>query len=227
MIVFVFGGSSGIGKAIAKKFKENNNEVYICSRNLSKLDKAAKEIKADGYFSVDLTKLFSVRGLASQVNDSKIKIDILIYSVGGIIPKSLDELTLKEWDFMFRLNTTSAFLLYKYFIPLMNKNSYWFNISSTAGSKPQGRPEWAAYGVSKSALNALTKIMGETLRPNILVNAIAAGRTDTPLREKLYPQGEPKETLLKPSQIADYIYAIVNGKIYIYGQILEIKLGVF
>jgi len=225
MIVFVFGGSSGIGKAIAKKFKENNHEVYICSRSLSKLDKTAKEINADGYFSVDLTKPFSVRGLASQLKDYKI--DVLINSVGSVIPKSLDELTVKEWDFMFRLNTTSAFLLYKYFVPLMNKNSYWFNISSTAGSKPQGRPEWASYGVSKSALNALTKIMGETLRPNILVNAIAAGRTDTPLRKKLCPQGEPKGTLLKPSQIADYIYAIVNGKVYIYGQILEIKLGVF
>ncbi len=58
-IVLVTGGSSGIGKVIAKILKENYFTVVIASKNKERLEKTAKELKVD-YFKADVSDLKEV-----------------------------------------------------------------------------------------------------------------------------------------------------------------------
>lgn len=113
--IIVTGGSSGIGFAIAKRFREEGANVIIASRDKASGEKAAKQIGAK-FVQCNVTdekavaKLFSLNQLDILVNNAG------IYDYGKI-----DGLGLDDWNSVLDVNLKGVFLCTKCAMPLLKK----------------------------------------------------------------------------------------------------------
>ncbi len=177
-IALITGGTGELGKAVTTYFKNEGAEVvvtYHSDRDAAEFLKRFPDVLA---LKGDVSKQGDVDQIFNSLLDKKGGIDILCNLVGGYMPKkNITELTEEEWDFMFALNLKTCFLCSQSALRVMEKRKYGriVNVSAMAGLSPSaGR---GAYGISKSAIAALTLIAGEEAKrlsdSNITVNAIA------------------------------------------------------
>lgn len=224
--ILVFGGSSGIGKAIAKQFVDNGYNAFIVGQTPKNLESVTKEFRIQKSFVGNVCDLDFLRRIKNYFDDNHIKLDVLANSVGSVSPKDVEEISINEWKYDFDTNLNSSFYIFKVLGKQIFNNSsntykYWFNISSSAGVRI--KKEWVAYSLAKHTLNELTKILGEELyQENILVNAIAPGRTKTKMRKSLYPN-EDQSKLLMPKDVAKFAYMLVENNAFVYSQIFDLK----
>ncbi|MNS41344.1 Cyclic-di-GMP-binding biofilm dispersal mediator protein [compost metagenome] len=106
-VIVITGGSSGIGAAAARKFRELGSTVAITGRS-PETARLAGEIGAD-YFLTDFAKLADVRALAEQLLAKYPRIDVLANNVGGIM--GARKLTADGHEATFQINHLAGFLL--------------------------------------------------------------------------------------------------------------------
>lgn len=103
-------------------------------------------------------------------------------NVGLVIPGTTKDLTLKQWEDVFRVNVTSTYLISHYALPFLleKKRGTIINISSEAGLK--GLRNRSAYCAAKAAINGLTKAMAvDHSSSGVRVNSICPGTIETPM----------------------------------------------
>lgn len=177
----VTGSSSGIGKAIAKRFAKEGASVVTNSRSLSRAEQTAAEIEDDGGTAIaveaDISKADDIDHLLAEATDAFGTVDVLVNNAGteSIIP--LMEVSRDEWESELNINLTGTFFcaqtVARHMVEVGNGGQI-INVSSILGRRPlQGR---AAYCASKAAINNLTKLFAVELADHgIQVNALAPG----------------------------------------------------
>ena len=116
----------------------------------------------------------------------KDKYDIIIHTAGVFRMQSLEDSTIEDWDEMFNVNLRSSLLTSKLAIKTLNNPGWVIYIGSSASHR--GRANQAIYASSKAGLNNLTQSLSAELQPlGIRVNCINPPRTNTPMREKAFP----------------------------------------
>jgi len=194
----ITASSTGIGKAIAHRFALEGSQVVITSRDEEKGEAAEEEIRKKGgkciFIAADATKEASVAALVSKVRELYGKIDILVNNVGGVVEGTVATHTLDEWNYVFELNVTSAYLLSHNVLPVMitNGGGVVLNISSEVALKGfKGR---AAYSASKAALIGMTRSMAVDFADDgIRVNVLCPGTVETPAIKALIEQKGPQK----------------------------------
>jgi len=211
-VAIVTGASRNTGTVIARECARAGANVVVVSRTQAELDKVAAEIKAMGRdalaIAADITDPAQVDSMVKQVADKFGRIDVLINNAGGIIyVKTMDDLTLEEWNGTVALNLNAVFLCSRAVAKVMigQKSGRIINISSVASM--HGYAYSPHYGAAKAGLNNLTESMADDwARHNINVNGIAPGLIATeamksygilPLETK--PDGTPVPPALLPS----------------------------
>jgi len=185
-IALVTGASSGIGRAIARRFAEEGATVALCSRRLHLLEETCGLLVPrpvpHRVFHMDVTDAGSVNSGVASVLHSFGRIDILVSNAGEITRRTLAELPVKEWDLVFNTNVRGAFLLTKAVSQHMVERGQGGTIlytSSVVGRRCGSR--MVHYASSKAALNQLARCVATELGPHgIRVNAICPGVIDTP-----------------------------------------------
>lgn len=174
-VVLITGGSKGIGKAIAKAFKDEGAKVAICARDKSELEKVVTELQLDAYYAADLTN----REERDQIFQSLIQdfghIDILVNNVGGSNGSITSETNLDLFEAAMNLNYLSAVHFSKLSIPFMKEKNEGaiINISSVFGREAGGKP---TYNAAKAAMISFTKSLAdEVAKDGIRVNGVAPG----------------------------------------------------
>ena len=217
-IIFVTGGSKGIGKGISKVFLDEGANVIICARNEEELKITENELKNDTHISslrADLTNPNDITLIENYISENYGKLDILVNnaSILGITSK-IEDYPESLWDQVIDINLNAQFYITKALIPLLKKseNGSIINVSSTVGRK--GRANWGAYSVSKFGIEALTQILSQELSEyNIRVNSVNPGGTRTDMRAAAVP-GEDPTTLPTPIDIAPiFVYLASNESI--------------
>jgi NAD(P)-dependent dehydrogenase (short-subunit alcohol dehydrogenase family) len=101
-VVIVTGGSSGIGKAMAKRFAEEGAYVVITGRNRERLEEARKEIeRADGHVlpvQMDVRDPEMVQGMVRAAKQAYGKIDFLVNNAAGNFICPAEELSINGWN---------------------------------------------------------------------------------------------------------------------------------
>jgi len=174
----ITGGTGELGRAVAKHFQDEGADVAVTYRSDAEAAEFRKQFPDVTLLKGDLSNVEDVRQVFESMLEKKGTIDILCNLVGGYMStKNVTDLTEAEWDFMFSLNLKTCFLCSQSALRVMQKKKYGriVNVSAMAGLSPTaGR---GAYGISKAAVAALTRIAGEEakalLDSNISVNAIA------------------------------------------------------
>lgn len=238
-VVFITGGTTGIGKAIAEKFSKNGYNLalnYLFGEEEGEAVK--KEFEAYG---------IKVLLLYGDIRDSKVvaemidktvaefsSIDVLVNNAGitrdGLLLRMKDE----EFDAVIDTNLKGAFYALKFAAKHMAKqrSGRIVNIASVVGLV--GNIGQANYAAAKAGLIGVTKTAAKELASrNILVNAIAPGFIETVMTAKLNEEIKeaanskiPLGRFGKPEEIASAVYYLGSEEnTYITGQVLTVDGG--
>ncbi len=185
-VVLVSGANRGIGREVVCQLAERGMTVILGSRDEEKGRTAAEGI--DGEVVVrrlDVTDEKGIRNLAHEVEEEFGRLDVLVNNAGVALDAGESGLS-ADLDVVretLEMNLFGAWQLCEVFVPLMQRNGYGriVNVSSGMGALNDMGGGSPAYRVSKTALNALTRILASELRGSgILVNSVCPGwvRTD-------------------------------------------------
>jgi NAD(P)-dependent dehydrogenase (short-subunit alcohol dehydrogenase family) len=186
-VALVSGGNRGIGREVAKELAELGYRVVIGSRDLAKGEKTADEL-GDRVVAcrLDVTDEESIRSCIASIAEEFGRLDVLVNNagiIGGGWGTSAVDVDLGDVRTTLDTNLFGAWRLAQAALPLMRKNGYGriVNLSSGMGQLSDMGGHSPAYRVSKTGLNALTRILAaELASENILVNSCCPGwvRTD-------------------------------------------------
>ena len=185
-VALVSGANRGIGREIVRQLAEKGITTILGSRDEEKGRTAAEGMNGNVVVKrLDVIDQDSVDRLLSFVEEEFGRLDILVNNAGiandsGQRGVDADLGSVRE---ALEANVFGAWRLCKVFVPLMQRNGYGriVNISSGMGALNDMGGGSPAYRVSKTALNALTRILASELRGSgILVNSVCPGwvRTD-------------------------------------------------
>ncbi len=185
-VALVSGANRGIGREIVRQLAEKGITTILGSRDEEKGRTAAEGMNGNVVVKrLDVIDGDSVDRLASFVEDEFGRLDILVNNAGiandsGQRGVDADLGSVRE---ALEANLFGAWRLCEAFVPLMQRNGYGriVNVSSGMGALNDMGGGSPAYRVSKTALNALTRILASELRGSgIFVNSVSPGwvRTD-------------------------------------------------
>ncbi len=185
-VVFVTGGSRGIGEMIAAAFLANGARVYISSRKADVCDATAARL-TESFGSecisipANLATLDGIQAAVAAFSEREQKLDVLINNAGVSWGAPLDEFPEIGWDKVFDTNVKGVFFLTQKMLPHLraaasaDNPARVINIGSIDGIKTPIFDNYS-YGPSKAAVHYLTRQLGAQLvKEHILCNAIAPG----------------------------------------------------
>ena len=188
-IAVVTGANRGIGKEIARQLgKQPGIHVVLTARDSAKGQEACDELTADGcdvsFRLLDVGNPDSIRSFVADLEQSPGHIDILVNNAGIYLDRQKPALEISP-DIIrqtMEINLFGPFQLCQAVIPLMKKQGYGriVNMSSGMGSLKGMLGTSAGYRLSKTALNASTRIFAaETEGTGVLVNCMCPGWVKT------------------------------------------------
>jgi NAD(P)-dependent dehydrogenase (short-subunit alcohol dehydrogenase family) len=197
-VAVVTGAGSGIGRAIAQAFAQEQAKVVIVDWNREAGERAAREIQESGlnaaYRHVDVSKSREVESLMEGVAQEYGRLDVLVNNAAIQILAQLVETKEEDWDRLHGVNLKGVFLCCKYAIPriIASGGGAIINIASVLGFV--GDPDLAAYCAAKGGVIALTKAAALGYGPKgVRLNCICPGDVDTPLfREYIEKDSDPE-----------------------------------
>jgi NAD(P)-dependent dehydrogenase (short-subunit alcohol dehydrogenase family) len=190
-VALITGAARGIGKEIALVFIENGARVVLADIS-SEIQPLAAALNQSGEKKaaavwLDVTNPTAVQAAVDTAVQEFGQLDILVNNAAILRPANFIDLSLADWELVYKVNVTGAFLCAQAAARQMikqNRGGCIINISSASAKKAD--PQGAAYNSSKSALIGLTRIMALELgRYQIRANAILPGATDTEMLRDL------------------------------------------
>lgn len=213
-VVLITGSNKGIGFETARELLKRGFLVILTSRDEARGLEAVKKLENEGlkpdYHQLEVSDTNSVEKVFSYVNEKYGRLDVLINNAGIYKdqPQNAFEFDINIIKEVMETNFYGALNVTQKFYPLMKKNNYGriVNVSSGMGQLNDMGGGSTAYRVSKTALNALTKIMSnEVSGTNILVNSVCPGWVKTDMGGSSAPRSLEKgaETIVWLAELPD------------------------
>lgn len=185
-VIFLSGGSTGIGLECAKAYATEGALIAMVSRSAGEAEAAAVSL-GDGHlgFACDVSKGAEVEAAIAKVLGRFGRLDAIHNNAGIAAPsKPLHETSNDEWDALFNINLRSVLYTTRHGLEaLKSSKGCILNTSSLVGVI--GQENHAAYTATKGAMNTLTKSMALDYAPlGIRVNAVCPAGTWTPMLRK-------------------------------------------
>lgn len=242
-VAVVTGAGSGIGEATAVLFAREGARVAVVDVDRAAGTATVDRIKEGGgeavFVPTDVSDSASVRQMVDAVTDAFGRLDILVNNAGIYRQGDVEATTEADWQRMLDVNLTGPFLCAKYCLAAMHRHGSGVivNVASEAGLV--GIKGQVAYNVTKAALIGLTRSMAVDAAPQIRVNCVCPGTTDTPLvaaavRRQADPAAarralesvRPLNRLGRPEEIAFGILCLASDDLaYATGAILSVDGG--
>ena len=232
--VLVTGASSGIGKAIAIAFARKRANVLVhYGRNQKGAQDTLKEVeKYSGgrICQADLMEGEQISALFDDIRRTTPSIDVLVNNAGDARAGDIDDEA--SWDYEYRNILLSAVRVSHGFLAMPSSRlRKIINITSIYGNLRSGEPEYLQYSAFKAALANVTTTLNRATAPNVIVNAVAPGYTDTPAWAGV--AREVRETYAGATLIGRFVMAeeIAHAAVFIaendalVGQVLTVDGG--
>ncbi len=184
--VFITGGSRGIGRAMTELFAKNGYSVAFTYKNSENEAKSLAEATNSLAIRADNALESDVKNAVRTAREALGEIDCLINNASISQFSLFTDISLSQWNEIFAVNLTGAFLYSKEIAPEMinRKQGRIINIASIWGLV--GASCEVHYSAAKAGLIGMTKALAKELGPSgITVNAIAPGVINTDMNKKL------------------------------------------
>ena len=213
--IWITGGSSGIGFAVAQKFLEENWRVIISSRNEEKLKKAVEKLKKQTnkkeifYKACDVSKYNDVKDTIEYIETDISKIDIALLNAAAYSPNRTQEFDIENYNLLIEVNLNGTINCIDVLKNHMKgRNNLISVVSSPVGFR--GMPTAGAYGMTKAAqLNLVESLYFDFKKLKINISVINPGFIDT---ESTKLNSFKMPLLKPPSYAADKIFKGLTGK---------------
>lgn len=230
----ITGGARRVGRAIAIRLAESGCNVAIHFHQ-SESDAAQTVAACRGFgvrsesFAANLADLAQAQELPARVAQAFGSVDFLINNASDFERMTLNDFTIEQWERTLRINVTAPMVL-------AHAARKWLraaggrivNLCDAATARPM--PSYLAYGVSKGALETLTRVLARAFAPEVNVVGIAPGvaewppdydeQTRTRLTGKI-----PLQRAGTPDDVAVAVRFVLQDADYMTGTILTLDGG--
>ena len=211
--IWITGGSTGIGKALAIKFANKGWNVAISARRENLLKDISSVNENIHEFPLDVTDKSKCKEVFDEIKKKFQEVDICFFSTGTWNPKKEKDIDVEQIEDVFKVNffgtLNSIKAVEEYF--KNRKEGIITIVSSIAGYR--GLPNSTGYGPSKSALNNLAEsLYFDFKRSNVRVCLVSPGFIKTPMTDK----NDFKMPFLKTTEYAaEKIYdGLINKNVF-------------
>ncbi len=237
--VLVTGGGRGIGRAIALRFADSGARVFVnffVDREAA--EKTARDVELRGgvahLVQADLKEPAEITRMAGEVARVAGRLDVLVNNAASGVLRGPLALSPKQWDWVMNTNARPLLLCAQEAACLMSAGGRIVALTSLGSERVI--PGYAAVGVSKAALEALTRYLAVELAPRgITVNAVSAGAVATDVW-RAFPEGEglleaarartPARRLTSAEEVAEVVFFLASPAAQaIQGQVLVVDGG--
>ena len=176
-VALVTGSGRGFGRSVAVAYAMEGAKVVSVARTRQELGRTASVINARGgevlTVPTDLSRVEEIYRLRDEVLGAFGRLDILFNNAATSPWKTIEEMTVKDWDRTIAVNLRAPFLLAKAFLGAMKRQGGGSIINVTSGSAVKGFIAELAYCPSKFGLEGLTQCLALELKPhNVAVNSL-------------------------------------------------------
>ncbi|NJP37801.1 enoyl-[acyl-carrier-protein] reductase FabL [Alkalicoccus luteus] len=236
----ITGSSRGIGKEIALTLADAGYDIIVnYARSRSKADETVKEIEAKGRrafaIKANISKTEKLDDMFREIDEKVGKIDVLINNAASGVLRPLMELEESHWDWTMNINSRAMLFVTQKAAERMTDGGAIVSLSSLGSIRYL--PNYTTVGVSKAAVEALTRYMAVELAPKgIRVNAVSGGAVDTdalthfPNRDELLGDAAsrtPAGRITEPRDLAAAVKFLVSDEAYmVRGQTLIVDGGI-
>jgi 3-oxoacyl-[acyl-carrier protein] reductase len=185
-VALVTGASRGIGAAIAKRLAAEGATVALTySKGADAAVAVVKAIEKDGGKAIaiqaDAADAHAVKNAVEKTVSSFDRLDVLVNNAGTVIPKTVEETTLEEFDHVFAVNVRGVFVATQAALKHMKTGGRIIMIGSCVGERVL-IPSMAPYSATKGAIKMFTQGLARELGARgITVNNVQPGPIDTDL----------------------------------------------
>ncbi|ENU8497078.1 SDR family NAD(P)-dependent oxidoreductase [Campylobacter coli] len=229
-VVFITGGSTGIGNACVHKFHNEGYKVAFMDINQEEGQKIANNLKDVLFIAGDTKNKEDIKNAVARALEKFGNFDVISLNAGIHRCNTILDISDEELDLIIQTNIYGYVNTMRIAIPHMKKEGGSIVINASDQCFV-GKPNSFAYGLTKGALGQITKSLSLDLAPKIRVNAVCAGTIKTPMTERLfqdfanithggntdfYWQNEAEKYPLKKvgqaNEVAELIYFLASPK---------------
>ena len=234
--IWITGGSTGIGKALAIKFASKGWNVAVSARREELLNELSNTYENISAFPLDVTNKLKCEEVFNQIKNKFQNIDICFFSTGTWNPKKEKDIDIEQMEDVFKINffgtVNTIKAVEKHFRD--KKDGIITIVSSIAGYR--GLPNSTGYGPSKSALNNLAEsLYFDFKRDNVRVCLVSPGFIKTAMTDKIDDKFKevivskiPSARLGEPDDIANAVLFLSSEQSnYINGETLHVNGGMY
>lgn len=189
----VIGGTSGIGRGIARAFAAEGANVAATSRTPERVEETADELEELGADVVretcDVTDRESLVTLRDRVVEAFGGVDVLVNSPSAIARKGVLEVSDEEWDTVFDVQLKGPHRAVQTFAEPLKEDSGGAVVNIGSVSSVTAIESLAAYTAAKGATDSYTRVAARELGPEVRVNAIRPGFIRTEQTADAYAEG--------------------------------------
>jgi NAD(P)-dependent dehydrogenase (short-subunit alcohol dehydrogenase family) len=209
----VTGGSSGIGKALARALGQEGYAVTIAGRDERKLTTAADELRAEGIaveaVRTDLADEQAIEALVEAHERAHGRMDVLVNSAAdGTSGLAIADLPTDVLDHNLDVNLRALFLTLRASMPMLRQagaehgKALVVNVSSMAAKS--GAPGLSFYAAAKAGVNALTQSAQMELRDaGVQLTILSPGFTATPMSAWARQAGVEPDEMVQPADLGE------------------------
>ncbi|MEP3838019.1 MAG: SDR family oxidoreductase [Algibacter sp.] len=219
--IIITGTSRGIGFELVKLFAKAGHKVLALSRN----EKPVQNLDLENVtaFSFNLNDASAYGRVEEFITKEWKHVDVLINNAGALLNKPFSEITMVEFEAVYKTNVFGVAEITRKVIPFMANSSHVVTISSMGGVQGSVKfPGLAAYSSSKAAVITLTELLAEEYKESgITFNVLALGAVQTEMLEEAFPGYQAPTSAL---EMAEYIFDFsLTGNKYYNGKLLQVS----
>jgi NAD(P)-dependent dehydrogenase (short-subunit alcohol dehydrogenase family) len=187
-VALVTGANRGIGFEICRQLAQRGIDVKLGARNVEKARDAADRLSSEGLsvapLVLDVRSEASIKSVVEGIDREHGRLDILINNAGVFLDKdgTAETIDLDRVRQTMETNLHGPIMLCQAVVPMMKRQGYGriVNLASELASLTDMEALYPAYRMSKTALNAYSKILAQELAGSgILVNSMCPGWVKT------------------------------------------------
>lgn len=237
-VAIVTGATSGMGRATAVLFAREGAKVMISGRNEERAKAVVDQIKSEGfeasYILVDTSKLEDLHKIVDKTVELYGTVDILFNNAGKLSMSGILEVSMEEWEEVFKVNVTSYLQMAQLVAPIMKAKGKGVIVNTSSVAAYCAHHGFAAYVTSKHAVTGLTRSLAWELGPEIRCNEIAPGAIHTAMVDSIggpavlqgMIDGAPLKRVGQPEDIASVaLFFASDDSAFVTGQSLKVDGG--
>ena len=224
-VALVTGGTRGIGKVIAHRLADLGcNLVINYLRNRTAAAETAKELEAKGVkvllVKANVGDMDKIKAMFQEIDETFGRLDYFVNNAASGVLRPLMELEESHWDWTMNINAKALLFCAQEAAKLMEKNKSGRIVSLSSLGSIRAIPNYTTVGVSKAAVEALTRYLAaELAAKNIIVNAVSGGAVDTdalkhfPNREEILESARkltPAGKMVEPEDLANAVMFLLS-----------------